>query len=192
MDPFLLQSLILVLLPMIPAVILFKAFPSTGEGTGSFGGWQWKFGGAFAAYVLVFFMLWGAMRTHLQSRDAEVWVVRGNIAVPEVPDISNLVSIKSLPTMLEIQSDGSYEFRVIGMRNGNQLRLPVLIFDFSRFCVEPRRVRLDDDPGTFKTLPSSNSVKFKRSDADRSIEVETIALKPSDPKKCASDEGVKR
>jgi hypothetical protein len=41
----------LVILPLIPAVVLFKVLPSTGEVSGPFKGLNVKFGGAFAAYL---------------------------------------------------------------------------------------------------------------------------------------------
>ncbi|MBB5610959.1 MULTISPECIES: hypothetical protein [unclassified Janthinobacterium] len=178
MNTFFVQSCILVLLPLIPAIILFKIFPSTGEGAGEFWKWKWKFGGAFAGYVLLFFMLWGAMQEQLKTRDVEVWTVRGNVEASRVPNIANLIGIKSMPQTLNIETDGSYEFKVIVGRYGDRLEFPRIMIDLSRVCAISRVIRLDDSPGTFATLQAASEVKVRREDATRSIEVGPIPLEP--------------
>ncbi len=185
MNDLLLQSCVLIFLPMIPAVILFKFLDSTGGGGGAFAGWQWKFSGAFAAYVLVFFMLWAAIQGQLKGRDVEVWTVRGNVQASQVPNIANFMTIKSVPQMLTIEADGSYEFKVIVGRHGDQLEFPRIFLDLSRACAGYRNIKLDEAPGTFVSLPAGPEVKIRRLDAARSIEIAPIVLGPFDPRKCA-------
>lgn len=184
-NDLLVQSCILVLLPMIPAVILFKFLKSAGGGEGKFAGWQWKFSGSFAAYVLVFLMLWAAVQAQLINRDAEVWTVRGNVQASDTSNIANFMAIKSVPQMLNIEADGSYEFKVIVARNGGQLEFPRIILDLSRACAGFRNIKLDATPGTFSTLPVGSEIKVKRLDAKRSIEIDPIVLGSFDPVKCA-------
>lgn len=185
MNDLLLQSCILILLPMIPAVILFKFLDSAGGGEGRLAGWQWKFSGAFAAYVLVFFMLWLALQGQFKRNEMEVWIVRGNVQASQVSNIANFMAIKSVPEMLNIEADGSYEFKIIVPRNGDQLDFPRIILDLSRACAGFRHIKLDASSGTFSSLPMSTQIGIKRIDARHAIEIDPIVLGPFDPGNCA-------
>lgn len=70
------------LLPLIPAFLLFKFLPSTGNIEGPFKGMAIKFGGAFAGYFLLFLISYTPMRTWIKKADEprEVWTIVGNIS----------------------------------------------------------------------------------------------------------------
>ena len=174
----LMQSCILVLLPLIPAYILFKLLPSKGEGRGTFAGFDWKFGGAFAAYLMIFLLLWSAMRRQMELRDTEVWTVRGRIEAEQLPAMENLFLVKSVPQMVTYEADGTYEFKIFVRRMGEQLEFPRLILDMRRACGGIVSLTLDNTPGTFKALPSAPQIKVKKYEATRSFEVEPIKFTP--------------
>lgn len=53
MDPYVKYLLIILLLPMIPAFLLYKIIPSRTDISGPFQGLQIKLGGAFGGYFLL-------------------------------------------------------------------------------------------------------------------------------------------
>jgi hypothetical protein len=183
MDTLLWKSCILILLPMIPAIIIFKVFPDArGDGEGALYGLRWKFGGAFAAYVFVALLLLVATRSAYQTRDAEVWMVRGTVNAKHIPNISNILSVRSLPRTLYVESDGSYEFRVIVDRVADKLVFPKLVFDLSRACLGVRAVPLDGSAGTFSAaLGSPKDLRVVRRDDDKAIDVDPLVLEPAAP-----------
>jgi hypothetical protein len=174
MDTLLWQSCILVLLPMVPAIVMFKAFPSTGEGMGRFAGWEWKFGGAFAAYLIVFFLLWAAVSQHLERKEAEVWTVRG-VVDAQVPNIANLISVRSVPQTLTVEADGSYEFKIIVAHLGDEPEFPRIIVDLTQICGGVRHFRLDRNPGTFPVLRSKVASNVRHDGKRRTIEIDPIS-----------------
>jgi hypothetical protein len=178
MDTLLWKSCILVLLPMIPAILIFRIFPdSTGAGEGALYGMRWKFSGAFTAYAFVALMLLFATGKEYQTHDAEVWMVRGKVHAQHIQDISNLLTVRSMPRTLQVESDGSYEFRVIVDRVADKLVFPKLVFDLSRACMGVRAVPLDGTAGTFAAvLGSPKDVRVVRRDNDKAIDVDPLVL----------------
>jgi hypothetical protein len=75
------------ILPLIPAFLLFKFLPSTGEvenggkGQGPLKGMGIKFGGAFAGYIALFLISYKVMNDRMKKKDdsREVWTIKGNI-----------------------------------------------------------------------------------------------------------------
>ena len=64
-----------VILPIIPAYILFKYLPASANVEGPFHGMQIKLGGAFAAYFIVFITI----ILYPRPSDIEVWTVTGTV-----------------------------------------------------------------------------------------------------------------
>jgi hypothetical protein len=182
----LLKSCILVLLPMIPAVIMFKAFPSTtGEGAGVFWGWHWKFGGAFAAYLIVAMLLYVAVKSDLQPRDVEVWTVRGKVEANQVPNIENVLQVRSVPQTLSVEADGSYEMKILVLRSGRELQFPRIFLGLSHGCGNVIPISLDEKAGTFQVLGATRpNVGVKRQNRSRSIDVDTVSLDALSTRKC--------
>ncbi|HEX7903459.1 MAG TPA: hypothetical protein VF487_06245 [Chitinophagaceae bacterium] len=59
--PELIYILAWFILPLTPAFILFKFLPSVGNVEGPLKGMQLKFGGAFAGYLILFFISYNVM-----------------------------------------------------------------------------------------------------------------------------------
>jgi hypothetical protein len=181
----LLKSCILVLLPMIPAYIMFKAFPSTGEGAGDFWGWHWKFGGAFAAYLIVAMLLYFAVKGDLQARDVEVWTVRGKVEANQIPHIENMLDVRSAPRTVSVEADGSYEMKILVLRSGQELQFPRIFLGLTHGCGNVIPISLDGKGGTFPVLGATRpNVGVKRQSRTRSIDVDTVSLDALSTKKC--------
>ena len=79
------------LLPLIPAFLLFKFLPSTGQvqtpkngkssRTDPLNGLGIKFGGAFAGYLVLFFLSKEVLKDRMKKTDVsdEIWVIKGEI-----------------------------------------------------------------------------------------------------------------
>jgi hypothetical protein len=75
---------IIVLLPIIPAFILFKYLPSTGNVEGPLKGLTIKFAGSFAGYFAVFILLYLKIPLLPSPREEyTVWTVNGKINTPK-------------------------------------------------------------------------------------------------------------
>src|SRR2546426_12406506 len=68
-----------ILLPVIPALLLYKLLPSTADVSGPFHGMQVKLGGAFAGYFLLVLVIsyWPGRKP--RELGYEVWTVKGQI-----------------------------------------------------------------------------------------------------------------
>lgn len=183
MTSFIMQCCILILLPIIPAIILFRGIrladiggANAARAEGNLLGLRWSFGGAFAGYIFVLLILMQVMSSHLQLIEAEVWTVRGHIQPGATQDIVNRVSISSFPQNLNLSQSGDYEFKIIVLRHGDTLEFPSVNVDMSLLCGGIKTVRLDDGKGTFPILDNPNPVKINKSPATHSIQVETIPV----------------
>jgi len=76
---------VLILLPVVPAYVLFKALPSTGNISGPLQGLGLKLTGAFAGYfalVVFIFMELPKIRQFVSPEIHQVWTVEGNLQDP--------------------------------------------------------------------------------------------------------------
>lgn len=124
MSPNILIILIIVLVPVIPAYLLFKLLPSRAIVTGPFKGLKIDLGGSFAGYFLIFIVLID-IRSSFQVTDYQEWTAKGrivqadsNITFPYVDQryvTFSSPAVKSDPngnfslTFL-VTSDGRYDF----------------------------------------------------------------------------------
>lgn len=188
----LLTSCILVLLPLIPAVVIFKAFPQqqlAAMGEGALYGMRWKFGGAFAGYLVVALILLNANKNWFYANTLEVWTVRGTVSAGD-RNMKNVLAVRSLPQALTIESDGSYVFKVIVNRSGDDLDFPRVLFELQSDCHEKRSVRLDGkkSAGTFDAIKSEAKIDITRNDIARTIEISPFTLGRSNDVHCATTE----
>ncbi len=179
---FLIKSAILVLLPLIPAVLIFLIFPNseaTGRGpidVGPFGKMQWKLGGAFAAYVVVAIYLVTSSQIVITSdEDTEVWTIRGRVEASGLGEVSqNVLNIRTQPSqLLEVAPDGAFELDVVVKRDGGSVRFPRLVFDMTGVCFGAKTVALDGSAETFLSSTSELTPKLKRNNGGREIEFVT-------------------
>ena len=99
----------LVLLPLIPAMVLFTKLPSTGEVSGPLKGLNVKFSGAFAAYLILFGCLLQIRPTDFDH--SHVWQVEGRVAfqrpASEGKPNTNDIRVRVTPPDLVVHGNGA-------------------------------------------------------------------------------------
>lgn len=175
---YFLKSCILILLPMVPAIAIFKVFPeSRSTSEGEWYGLRWKFGGAFAAYVFIAIFLWQVTKDGIAVRSAEVWTVRGSVDAVGVPNLPNMLAVRSLPQAYPVEKSGDYIFKVVVDRAGDKRTFPRLVFDLTSACRGSKTVPLEGESGTFPGVKSATGVRvLRRSDESQEIELDRFSL----------------
>ena len=149
----------LVLVPLIPAVILYKMFEQKTVVTGPFKGLRLDLSGAFAGYFLLLILcssfLYGpgersqnykneianlAAKLNEEANLARAWTVSGKIALKGNDKMQD-VGIAILPVP-QVFKDGSFEIRVVKDKAGRETaRLPSL--EISKSGYFPETVHLE-------------------------------------------------
>nr|NJM01963.1 hypothetical protein [Desulfobacula sp.] len=107
--------MVAILLPIIPAYILYKALP-IGKTivTGPFKGLNIQLTGAFAGYFLVVLVVLGFIELRIREK-CQIWHVTGHIALEDTSspaEIENiLVSIR--PPLWEVNPDGKFSVDIL-------------------------------------------------------------------------------
>jgi len=109
---------VMILLPMIPAIVLFKALPSTADVGGPFQGQTIKLGGAFAGYfavLLLVFMTRDAWSPPRPASAYQVWQVDGAL-VDENGTPVNVLSadqVQVSPATFSNVGGGRFEITIV-------------------------------------------------------------------------------
>jgi hypothetical protein len=133
----------LVLLPLLPAWLLFRYLPSGADTTGTLAGLKVKLGGAFGGYVaLTVFLAWFFSHS-LRGPMYHDWHVSGALQFegsdqPRVADISCILK----PPMLDLDQGNGFEFDV---SLPDAMKQPPRLF-FQVPGYESRTVFLLEDP----------------------------------------------
>lgn len=134
----------LVLLPLIPAWLLFKYLPSGADTSGTLAGLKVKLGGAFGGYVALTVFLGWFFAHFLRGPVYHDWHVSGALQFegggqpPHVADISCILK----PPMLDLEQGNGFEFDIALPDTMRQP--PRLVFQVPGY--EPRIVYLLEDP----------------------------------------------
>ena len=153
-----LLSCVLLLLPMLPAVAIFKMFPlSRADGTGRFYGMKWKLGGAFAGYAFLLLVLYLFLRGELdRAGESQVWRIMGRV---QLDPVGSQVVISTLPDSLLVGDDGTFTLRIAARTVNDDPELPAIVAKASDY--EPRTVVLSNDTA-FKRAPKLIVDKSRR------------------------------
>jgi hypothetical protein len=81
----LLRFVVIVLVPIIPAYLLFKALPSTADATGPLQGVGLKLSGAFAGYFVIILLVLFQWNKIIPGPGSDVWEVNGRIMLNGKP-----------------------------------------------------------------------------------------------------------
>jgi hypothetical protein len=133
MPPTLTSLCFYVLLPIVPAFLLFLSLPklssSSGEVQGTFQGMQIKLGGSFAGYfiVLLAIFIYFPVKAAAPFREFNVW---GRLLNADgTPDKTlNPLEISSEPPQLTFTPDGTFSMHIIVPQGAD---LPILRFSRS-------------------------------------------------------------
>ena len=121
-----------VLLPLTPAYILYKALPSKAKASGPFKGLNIQLSGAFAGYFLLVMLVTGFIMSRPRPLDPrhEVWRLSGNIKVDNTwteADLAKL-QISLIPGNQRVYPNGDFEILVAPeVGEGNTLKFPKLL-----------------------------------------------------------------
>jgi hypothetical protein len=107
--------LLVLLLPLIPAFVLFRFLPASANVEGPFKGLTIKLGGAFAGYFLTVLLSWQIAKTLMEPLWSDNWNVVAHIAfegtpATHPPPTQAVVLVK--PPTAEIEDTGSMQMSV--------------------------------------------------------------------------------
>jgi hypothetical protein len=124
--------MVTILLPIIPAYILYKALP-IGKAivTGPFKGLNIQLTGAFAGYFLVVLVVFGFIELRIREK-CQIWHVTGHIELENNPSPTEiehiLVSIR--PPLWKVNPDGKFSVDILVKPGATgELDWPLLSFD---------------------------------------------------------------
>lgn len=115
MDPYLWLGLIalIVLLPMIPAIVIFKVLPSRAAVKGPLRGLKINLGGAFAGYFVLFLLLVTFFRTPPPPA-VQVWRVTGTVRFSDQQGVPfETIRLSYLPPPEKVATDGRFDLKVL-------------------------------------------------------------------------------
>lgn len=107
--------LLILLLPIVPAFVLFRFLPSSANAEGPFKGLTIKLGGAFAGYIVTVLLSWQVAESLLEPMWSDNWNVVAQIAFDtesgnHPPPTQAVVLVK--PPIADIETSGSLEMMV--------------------------------------------------------------------------------
>jgi hypothetical protein len=145
-----------VLLPLVPAYILFKFLPSEAGADGPYSGLSLKLKGAFAAYFVVLLAVMSFFHT-LPSDQVEVWTVKGKIAAPGVDNVSDL-RISIIPDQSQQKTpDLAFKIRLVVPRDSQgKPDFPNIVIEHPMF--NPQTIHLDQDLPDCKLAKADDEV----------------------------------
>jgi hypothetical protein len=151
---------LVVLLPMVPAITLFKLLPSRAAVKGPFKGLKINLGGAFAAYFIVLLLLLGVFRTPPQTQS---WVVKGKVHFSdqgnEVAEaVRQTVRFSLIPPPERVRTRGDFDIRVCT----NTSDLPDLRVEASGYQPVTRSVEINSIDRKRQTVNITEPFELRR------------------------------
>lgn len=147
MDPYFWLVLIalIVLLPMIPAIALFKLLPSRAAVKGPFRGLKVNLGGAFAAYFVLFLMLAALFRNPPPQEAVQIWRVTGTVQFSDQEGVPfDAVRLSYLPPPEKVATDGRFDLKIVAnLDDRGEVELPNLLVAAPGYT--PVSVRLEPE-----------------------------------------------
>lgn len=129
--------IVAVLLPAIPASLLYWKLPSKASVKGPFKGLNIALQGAFAGYFLLVITVFGffALRPKPPNFRYDVWEVRGKIAWNQNGGAINpgQLQLTLVPANQKVLGDGSFVMQVAPEVNGERLKFPTLVIEHPDF-----------------------------------------------------------
>ena len=119
-----------ILLPIIPAVVIYKLLPAAADVSGPFKGLQIKLSGAVAFYFLIVLVIsFGPQPTFSPS---EVWTLKGYIQDQDGTYLpQDKINMSIQPRSVEYLNDGTFEMDILVKRDqAGQIKLPTLLVEW--------------------------------------------------------------
>lgn len=125
-----------VVLPLLPAFLLFKFLSSGGNAEGTLFGIKMSLSGAVAAYFVVFLVIWNGRPR--DNAHYHTWKVVGSIDTmqgqnePE-PNLNDVV-VRIVPPRLDIMNQGAFEWEIPVVEDAaGRLHFPMLQLDLAGY-----------------------------------------------------------
>lgn len=116
-----------ILVPLIPAYIIYRFLPSKTIVTGPFKGLNIQLSGAFGGYFLLVLVMTGFIYSRPPQTTYEVWTIEGNIVLGKEGGVLKASDISVVPSLIEFPSDKRFRLDVPIKRNqADQLIFPSL------------------------------------------------------------------
>jgi hypothetical protein len=173
-DQNLLMLICIVLLPMIPAYLLFKALPSQGSLSGPLKGLNIKLGGAFAGYfpVLMLIIYTKTLWATPPPPQIQVWEVVGKLMDENdtAIEIIDAKSIAVVPATYQVLKEGKFQLKInTSVGPSGEPEYPTLNITVPNF----REVSVPLEPAD----PNDPNVKVTVDKGKRRITFDRIRLK---------------
>ena len=156
---------VVVVLPLLPAFVLFKALPTDAKLEGPLQGMNLKFSGAFAGYFAILLLVLSTHSVWNPPDNYQVWTVSGVVADETGAGVQPLDShdIRVQPSSFEAQQAGSFTMKIYtSPGQGNTEAYPVLMV--SHGDLSPLNIDLDpasaDRSSTIKWDPATHKIRL--------------------------------
>lgn len=155
-------SCVIILLPIIPAYILYTAIPAQ-EGAaveGEYQGLNIKLKGAFAGYFILALLLTSFIGARLLTEsEYEYWTVEGVIDISTVGD-PKLIHFSIEPPDQQIYSDGRFVIKNVPTLKGKDRRSTLVLVEMSEGKRREKVVHLEDEKKVFQKT-KEHKIEFK-------------------------------
>jgi hypothetical protein len=134
---------LVILLPMVPAFVLFKALPGTAVVSGPLQGLNIKLGGAFAGYFALLILVFSTHKIW-NPAPGEIWEVSGKVVDENGAVIKQLTAkdIGLIPNSVNAYENGTFKLTVASMpTQGGGIEFPQVTVGHEDF--QPTTIPLD-------------------------------------------------
>jgi hypothetical protein len=173
--------LLVVLLPIIPAYILYKTLPSRTKVSGPFKGLNIQLTGAFGGYFIVAFLTGSFITSYtLLNVEYELWTVEGKIQLKQggFNPIGTIIAIK--PPEQTLYREGRFVIENVPLAKKMGIKKPSLLIQKEGYKIN--EVTLETDPPQYEGIPK---YKIDYDEDHKNISINTPIILERKPK----DEG---
>jgi hypothetical protein len=167
-----------ILLPLIPAFIIFKLIPgATADVEGPFQGFKLKLGGAFAGYFVVVLVAFLEVRLMLEPNRVRLWHVTGNVSLEDAasgPITAALVQIEPPHSTIK-DGQGRFGFSLAIPRKHTQEEVRYIYLSYPEY--QTVGLELDPDGEHLAALAGGRQKTVHIDDKNSVIDVGNIVLK---------------
>ena len=163
---------LVILLPMVPAYVLFKALPGSADVSGPLQGLNIKLGGAFAGYFALLVLVFSTHNIWNPVRAGQIWQVKATLLDENGAVIQSLDPnyIGLDPNTFDTNKDGSFTLTVATQpTQGGAIVLPSVTVSYPSF----QQPTIALDPAD----PSAGNAGLVRDERSHVIRIPPIRLK---------------
>ncbi len=169
---------VIVVLPIIPAFILYKFLPSKASAKGPFKGLNIHVKGAFAGYFIVLLFIAGFFLMHSSKESKyELWTITGGLELEQGQFNDKDIVISITPPEQKLYPNGRFIIKKVLMPKKEEIEKPSLLIQKDGYEIVP--VILDAEMGEIPGLPDYQ-IKYSKKDKNIDIKKTIILRKKSE------------